>query len=232
MTDIREHGILFSGPLIGPIFRGEKTETRRLITARRSLYDGGPVPGARWKELDWDDVVVDPGPSPTGNPGPYLKVARPFEISPTIDPRQSHHGRIRVDTRHRIYPRIQPGDRLWVRETWAPVGDHPDPGVGVTTFFKADFEDFDSIYDQVRWQPSIFLRKKDARLWLRVEKVWPERLHDIDDDGALAEGVDRTNTSIPGYATERFRRLWIGIHGDESWESNPWVWVYRFKLES
>ena len=68
-----------------------------------------------------------------------------------------------------------------------------------------------------------------SRIMLEVTGVRVERLHGITDADALAEGVDRTNTSIPGYARERFVRLWTSINGNESWASDPWVWVIEFK---
>jgi hypothetical protein len=81
-----------------------------------------------------------------------------------------------------------------------------------------------------KWRPSIFMRKWACRLNLTLASVRAERLQEITDRDALAEGVDRTNTSIPGYATERFKNLWDRINKKRGfgWEKNPWVWVLTF----
>ena len=57
----------------------------------------------------------------------------------------------------------------------------------------------------------------------------PALCHDITDADAIEEGIDRTNTIIPGYARERFISLWTSINGADSWAANPWVWVVEFK---
>jgi hypothetical protein len=70
-----------------------------------------------------------------------------------------------------------------------------------------------------RWRPSSHMPRWASRLTLAVEAVRVERLHDIDDAGARAEGVaDR----------EAYRALWCNISGAESWDANPWVWVVVF----
>jgi len=46
----------------------------------------------------------------------------------------------------------------------------------------------------------------------------------------LKEGVDKTNTSLSGYATQRFKKLWESLNGVDSWHDNPWVWVVGFKV--
>lgn len=76
-------------------------------------------------------------------------------------------------------------------------------------------------------RPAILMPKHAARIWLEVTGVRVERLQTITDADALAEGVDRTNTSISGYARERFRHIWESTGGD--WAANPWVWVIDFK---
>jgi hypothetical protein len=53
---------------------------------------------------------------------------------------------------------------------------------------------------------------------------------DISDEDAIKEGVDRTNTSIPGYAKEQFKKLWEKMKGHGSWDENPWVWIIDFKV--
>lgn len=122
-----------------------------------------------------------------------------------------------------------PGDRIYVRETFAH---------GIHAMAAAREEDGPFVYAADgttegrlgnKWTPCLLMPKYAARIWLDVTGVRVERLQDITDADALAEGVDRTNTSIPGYARERFRQLWESTGGD--WAANPWVWVIDFKRD-
>jgi hypothetical protein len=80
----------------------------------------------------------------------------------------------------KVKPKCSVGDVLWVRETWAPLRE-PDLPVR----FKADHLNPSS----VRWYPSIHLHKRNARIWLRCTGVRAERLHDISEKDAIAEGI-------------------------------------------
>lgn len=109
------------------------------------------------------------------------------------------------------------GDKLWVREKFREICGG--------FIYAADFSDA----DQFKWKPSIHMPRTACRIVLEIINIRIERLHDISDADALAEGVDRTNTSISGYAAARFKTLWQSINGTESWEENPFVWVIEFK---
>lgn len=126
-------------------------------------------------------------------------------------------------------PYGKPDDRLWVRETFfdtAPFKSAPIfLGRGERFAYRAD----DEFIGCHKWKPSIHMPRRACRILLEVTAVRVEQLHDISDRDALAEGVDRTNTSIPGYAIERYRRLWESINGASSWGANPWVWVVEFR---
>lgn len=137
-----------------------------------------------------------------------------------------------VNPENGLCPFGKPGDRLYVRETWAqPTALDPGP-----TVYRADYQacvpaGFENVppAESITWKPSIHMPRTLSRITLEVTGVRIARLHDITDADALAEGVDRTNTSIPGYARERFVRLWTSINGNESWALDPWVWVVEFK---
>lgn len=118
------------------------------------------------------------------------------------------------------------GDRLWVRETF---GD-----CGVRLVYRADTGD-GAACQVTRWTPSIHMPRSACRLLLEISDVRVERLNDISEHDALAEGVD-DGTSPAAIAAgwfekprRAFRRLWERIYGQESWDSNPWVWVVEFK---
>jgi len=74
----------------------------------------------------------------------------------------------------------------------------------------------------------MFMFKSLARLWLEVTDVRIERLQEISEADAQAEGLDITKYATPPRTW--FRELWDSINKDRaSWESNPWVWAYTFK---
>jgi hypothetical protein len=220
--------------MVHAILAGTKTMTRRLITPGTSLFDGRAWPKGAFEQMDWADAFVDPGPSPAGNAGPYLKVARPAACS-----------------RHRIYPRIAPGDRLWAKETFArgpsgrknagPVNPH-NPGQAV--YYRADGED-GRVAGQP-WRPSIFMERWMSRVTLAVIGVRVERLHAITEDDATAEGVAPFHERFPHISADQrltsgeraadaphraaFAVLWDEINGERAtWASNPWVFVVAFE---
>jgi len=120
------------------------------------------------------------------------------------------------------------GDVLWVRETWHDLG-----GLGVIVF-KAD-PNVEKTVTGIRWKPSIHLPRRAARIFLEITGVRCERLTDISEADARAEGVQREHTGIgPGYGWSYrygFMNLWDSINGPRGfgWEKNPWVWVIEFK---
>lgn len=132
----------------------------------------------------------------------------------------------------------QPGDILYVRETWMDYAG--------LTMYKADCDIYrlDSLnFAGFGWKPSIHMPKEAARIWLKVTNVRVERLQDITEDGAKAEGAidnrgfihspeneyDRIYT-----AREHFIEIWdrtikksdLNIYG---WDANPWIWVIEFE---
>ena len=135
-------------------------------------------------------------------------------------------------------PYGQPGDRLWVRETWGPC----DGGF----CYRADEPEGSTAKpDDGRWHPSIHMLREASRITLEVTGVRVERLQSISDDDAIAEGLERhaqsplwkrgplsTDQNIvdwTGFPLLAFRSIWEAINGAESWAANPWVWVVEFR---
>jgi len=120
--------------------------------------------------------------------------------------------------------KYQPGDILWVRETWAKR-IHSDNRY----YYKAD-NNLGAIFNREddKWRPSIFMPREAARIFLRVKNVRVERVQDIGEEDALAEGVEWLNFAT---AKEAFTALWDGINGKRvyGWDTNPWVWVVEFE---
>lgn len=135
-------------------------------------------------------------------------------------------------------PYGQPGDRLWVRESFCKIIGQS--GGWIETDYQATythgFRLGDSLGLKKRWTPSIHMPRAASRITLEITSVRVERLQDISEADAQAEGVtddgslvtdldgkDRGGT-IAAYAT-----LWEVINGVGSWDDNPWVWVVSFK---
>lgn len=120
------------------------------------------------------------------------------------------------------------GDHRWVKETFY------DGRPNYPLRYRADGE-----WMSPRWKPSIFMPRALSRITLEVTAIRLERLQDISEDDAIAEGVTRVCAeyyTVPGvlevpYPSARlaFAWLWQHIHGPGSWERNPQVWVITFK---
>ena len=141
------------------------------------------------------------------------------------------------------FPYGQPGDRLWVREAWSR--DEEDGSL----FYRADVgtgneaDDWQRNIDDgasgYRWKPSIHMFRWASRITLEVTAVRVERLQDISEADAQAEGADEAPTpmglmySTPAVMRTRYREgfaaLWESINGPNSWDANPWVWVVEFR---
>lgn len=157
------------------------------------------------------------------------------------------------------------GDRLWVRETWSDVnlegsaavayradeglrgltndnddGDEDDPRL-VKYSFANWYPDLISGAEGI-WRPSIHMPRWASRVTLEITGVRVERLWDISEDDAKAEGCTfealrlkpgtREVEDMGHTAVFQFGTLWKSIYGEESWQANPWVWSLNFKLVS
>ncbi len=141
----------------------------------------------------------------------------------------SYRGRVGLP--HALCPYGQPGDRLWVRET------HMD--LGACYLYRADAEAEQEraiVAPRQLWRPAIHMPRAASRITLEITGVRVERLQDISEDDALAEGCSSTaivhedGEDYTGhYASEEYQVLWESINGPGSWDANPWVWVVEFK---
>ena len=154
-----------------------------------------------------------------------------------------------IDSTIRVGSKYQVDDILYVRETFRPFSNITMRTEDVGIEYKADgqrikwfaeVEDAYSAFDN-KWKPSIFLPKKFSRIFLKVVDVRVERIQEITETDAVAEGVkpfglhaytcyNNDDYSFP-YAKDSFYSLWDSINSKRgySWESNPWVFVYEFK---
>lgn len=148
-----------------------------------------------------------------------------------------------VDARRCTYgpeikcPYGQPGDRLWVRETFVKI-------IGQTagwieTDYFATYKHGDRLGDSMgvkkKWTPSIHMPRDASRITLEIVNVRVERLQSISESDAVAEGWTRRPevSDDPDVHTDAARDwymdLWESINGPDSWSVNPWVWVVEFR---
>ncbi len=222
---MKERPILFTGPMVRAILEGRKTVTRRVMK---------PQP-------DFLGSMVDPN--------------TPFK---TLD--AGLHARITC-------PYGEPGDRLWVRETWHVGKPHDKTapadilapllaeGRGITVLYTAGgwqsvgpagreepiYPDDQPLPDWAgKGRPSIHMPRWACRILLEITAVRVERLQDISEEQALAEGVrgepcDHARQACADIgcwgdtAKGAFGFLWESLNGEGSWVANPWVWVVEFK---
>lgn len=132
-------------------------------------------------------------------------------------------------------PYGQPGDRLWVKETFGITESAPyaDGQVDEVAIYRADGWNDDT--GHFKWKPSIFMPRKFSRILLEITAVRVERLQDISEEDAIAEGVLISDEwtgcadDLDGSYVKAYRCLWETINGAGSWDKNPWVWVISFK---
>ena len=151
-------------------------------------------------------------------------------------------------------PYGQPGDRLWVRETWYFEGTdmmrhgrtHSTQDGVVRYLADGARRTINTRWEAVeRWmtrkpqnRPGIHMPRWASRITLEVTAVRVERLQDISEADAMSEGAPPSHPSIdrisreygyPDFPLSWYAQLWDHINGPGSWEANPWVWVVSFK---
>lgn len=223
---MKERPILFSSAMVRAIIAGNKTVTRRIVKPQPPCACRYAINGAQSAALCFADEL--------GSDGNLVCVP------PT--PRSKDH---RLPC-----PYGAPGDRLWVKETWRP---NCVAGAGVhvisytadgenRTFHPAEIGDAWTMPKAaVRGNVSpLFLPRWASRVLLEVVGVRVERLQDITEEDACAEGFrgaehdhfdgERFYRAEEGSALVSFRCLWHQLNGDRSpWSNNPWVWRVEFR---
>jgi len=116
------------------------------------------------------------------------------------------------------------GDRLWVKETFMPL----TKGFA----YRADGL-INEKFPGINWQPSIFMPRSASRIMLEIESIRVERVQDISEEDAIAEGCgyyDKPD-DFPLLPLQDFCDLWDSINEKRGfgWKDNPWVWVIEFQ---
>ncbi len=233
MSEIRYRPIIFTGPMVRALLNGTKTQTRRIVSDSNSLGNWKP------SQCDMTRAFVDHGPSPIGNPGPYLHA--PVSGDALVRRGFSRDEGI-VD---RIYCKWWPPERLWVRESWAtrldrdhlkpseldPARDHPmfwaDPNTCMTGCGGA----------AGRRRSPFHLPRWASRITLDLTAVRVERVQEISEADTRAEGVlEYAKAALSATAEQdltalgMFELLFCSINGREAWDRNCWVWALSFRV--
>lgn len=202
-----EKPILFSTEMVRAILEDRKTKTRRVVK---------PQPDHRHREIEFENGILKE----------YSRISGCWNVA-----------------RETKCPYGEPGTILWVRETWADLrgmgfGNNPETDKPWNFAFKADIKpgsdsDRARIDYGVKWRPSIHMPRVAARLFLKVKSVRVERLQDLSEADALAEGVKAygPNNCSGTSARIAFAELWDSLNEKRGfgWEVNYWVWIVEFE---
>ncbi|MDZ7868787.1 MAG: hypothetical protein U5L02_06215 [Rheinheimera sp.] len=236
---MKERPILFNAEMVRAILDGRKTQTRR------------PVP-------EWQL------PSETEGPHDQFPDSR-FISTAQRDPRYGFGvfgatAEACMDNYNKGFKSLCPfgaiGDRLWVRETFqGPLieqGDESTDGYEFPKYcvYKSDGHarpEFTTVDDETvcRWRPSIHMPRWASRITLEITSVRVERVQDISESDAAAEGLNKPiyvqnesgqltppvgETLLSAFPTAKhwFSTVWDGVYGN--WSENPWVWIVEFKV--
>lgn len=207
---MKERPILFSTEMVKAILAGRKTQTRRVIKPQ-------PVMGVMSRE-GHEALEIVAGPHDVH--GWTWKGTR---LLPDFWQFMIDHN----------CPYGQAGDVLWVRETW----NNAFWWHNLKYCYAASPETWHDSVDDVsghKWKPSIHMPKEACRIKLLIKNIRVERLQDITEEDAKAEGVPERllveGTTDGSYWSYGFNCLWNEINGIDSWAANPWVWVIEFDL--
>ena len=218
-----ERGMIFNGEMVRAILDGRKTQTRRPIKWKQTRFTeiGEREDGSKWPWSEDAEHACD-----FWHPCPFGAV----------------------------------GDRIWVRETFSCIGNedgHPVDAKGnlctreeAQRIYRASaiqkpnnyglWSSPDGFDFEGAWTPSIHMPRWASRILLEITAVRVERLREISQADAEAEGVGKLKKGFwknyqPGWtefqltARGSSATLWKSIYGDESWYADPWVWVIEFK---
>lgn len=202
---MKERPILFKAEMVQAILDGRKTQTRRVLKA------------------DFDEMVE----REVGQVWPWCEDCNGDDYWYSCP-----YGKI--------------GDRLWVRETFCYGSidefdaEHPDDRSLYVNQDNESFKNKSIVHkqwclennvdiDDVQWKPSIHMPRWASRILLEIISIRVERLNDISEEDAAAEGMIADDDYC---AEEYFSMLWNQLNGwdEKGWNANPWVWVVEFRV--
>jgi hypothetical protein len=205
--------ILFSAPMVRAIQAGQKTKTRRIVKPGPA---GVPDPitgyvfnGRALVRTDERCMSVYPIRCPYGQPGDQLRVKEAAWM--WCERRPNGKTKTRRDKWHYVPMRSAP--------IWYAADHKAKPTISVES---------PDTGNQWGWRLKIgrFLPNWASRINLDIVSVRVERLQDISAQDCWAEGIPFSPDENP---IHEYRDLWASIHGENSWDANPWVWVVEFR---
>lgn len=225
---MKERPIIFSASMVRAILEGRKTQTRRMVHVKGLRNPEDMEAGGFWN--CWQSHHPD-GLSPRN---------------------EHHHWQYGDDWTRENY---QAGQRLWVRETWCPLDDdhrsdpskpkdwlytgamgHPHRNQCAYKASGSNDGDSERCRKELgyKWRSPIHMPRWASRITLEVTDVRVQRVQEISEDDAIAEGCKglRHYPEVGGWLIPpqvEYRDLWDSIHGPGSWASNPWVWAITFR---
>ncbi len=203
MSTIKARPILFSGAMVRALLAGTKTQTRRIMKPQPRSNGMVDVDG----ELTCRNDFLPP------------------------DAMLWERGSVIGYDAETLCPYGSPGERLWVRESLKVSNGSEDGVPFVRVRYMADERGVSLV--GTKWTPSIHMRRFQSRITLEITEVRVQRLQEISEADAMAEGVDLSDEpETDAIAIGRYRHLWDEINGAGAWDANPWVWCVSFKRVS
>ncbi len=216
---MKERGMIFNAEMVRAILDGRKTQTRRIVKSD-CMDIGEKDDGMLWPWREHDNGGDYWYPCPFGEVGDRIWVRETFQ-GPLVSEELLEE--------YRAYP--EKFENPEYCEYAADGGPRPE------------YCDLD---DNLRhgWRPSIHMPRWASRITLEITGVRVERLQNISETDAEAEGIDMEalfdaqdcydciadhNMTGRPTVTGKFKYLWESIYGEESWQANPWVWVITFQ---
>lgn len=234
---MKEIPILFSGSMVSAILAGRKMQTRRIVKPQPNYITENLAFGGWWGTINKTGAGKE-FKCRYGKPGDLIWVREAFAVTTNVNNIENWPGRPHKSYDDGYTALIYRADGPW---DWC------------------DEEGFST--EKSYWKPSIHMPKDAARIWLRNTGVRVERLNDISEKDAIAEGIE-CHKPVPGdglpeyknyqYGQDQywggfqnigklrtflnpdfsFRTLIQSIHGPEVWNENPFVWVISFEVLS
>lgn len=251
MSERKEHPILFTTEMVQAVLAGKKTQTRRIINPQPTMNDGAIVPTDSF-DSDYDDEIdrskawvacfgypvgdyggpphevefTDFYKCPYGKPGDRLWVRETHVIESSLGVPVDDYKPPKVDGRP-LKETFAGRDGYYWQQAHYKASD-PAPELACE---KDGHEGGPCCH----WSPSIHMPRWASRIKLLVEDVRVERVQDISDADAKAEGWNVDGDIVAQAPLTWFECLWDEINGERkdgiyAWDKNPWVWVVEFKV--
>ena len=228
---MREKPILFNTEMVRAVMDGRKTQTRRIIRPQPDARLCYAFAGSRGMPGTWGYPAKNTHEHwgeeyrlPKKLAEPDRRWTPPCRADDLLWVREAWN-----------YGFVESSDREYVNDVWFEPSDRKTEGSWLRAlsrwWYRADANDEKDMRElNGFWRPSIHMPREAARIWLKVKEVKVQRLQEITNDDAKAEGVTCATDNSGMMHRHKFRALWDSItDAQTNWEANPWVWVIVFE---